>query len=441
MSTYKVIGPAKLSGKVSIQGAKNSAMRYIIVPLLTNDVSEFSNIPDISSTHNLAELVSIQGGIINWKSKNCIQIDTKAIKKPVKIPQELFYHTSGAIYLNTFLTAKYGYCEIEIDIGRNDTGGDQIGRKLPQKNDFLESIGITVKSEKNILRFVLKNNKAFTVSVPETGNFGNSHAAVVSALFKDGTSIIKNTSQVAEFDDFIELLVQMGAQLQKEGDRLIIEGNHKLKGINRECMYDKHDFFTFFSAALTTESSIIIQNVNYKSLKLDCLENFIKQLGANVIFQNNSCVIEKNKINNLKPITIIAREYPQFITEWQVLISPLLAKIKGESSVVEAYHTNRMHHWEQLAKMGATYDFFKDPDYPEDENNNPRAVKIHGLSTLNGANVSSEDVRGGAAMIIAGLAANGKTVISDPQDHIKRGYENLVLRLNNLGSEIEEKEE
>lgn len=400
--------------------------------LLVNDKFSLENIPDIGSNRKLLELVMLQGASATWEG-NTVNIDTTKVDKPQIIPAELFYYTSGAIFLIPILAHRFGTCILETLDTRDDTGGCQIGsREFSIITNTLKELGINHTRENNQYHFFVDSLAPFEYTVP-VRSFSASVNSVIAALFKKGTSKISKITGEADFDDTIRMLMKMGAKIKQEGDILFISGQQGLHGVQFFNMFDRHDFITFLSSALTTNSEITICNIDHEIMKLDALDEVISQMGIQLEYSANSCYVP-SQLSTLKPVNIVAGLYPNFITEWQVLFSPLLTQIKGDSKVVETVFANRMRHWEELGKMRARYEFYTDSLYPE-AGNNPRAVRVTGPVELREASVKANDVRAGAALIIAGLAARGKTVVSNTEQ-IHRGYEHLVERLQLLGADI-----
>ncbi len=423
-------GPSKLKGEVHVQGAKNSAMKLVLLPLLTNDRFVLKNIPQIGSIHNLLKIVQLQGASINWTDDHTVEIDTRKVKQPQTIPADLFYYTSAAVFFFPILASRFGKCRVEVVSKRQDTGGDQLGTRTFDRifND-LNNMGFKITQRKNLIEVRLVSDKPFVYDVP-VASFSSSVIAVICALFKDGQSRITNVSGEAEFDDMVNFLIAAGAKIKKHNDQLTIKGKSSLKGIKYENMPDRHDFVTWLSAALTTNSRLKITGVNYQKMKLDALDSVARQMGLALKFHKDECVI-RPQLKRLNPVSMIAGIYPEFITEWQVLFAPLLTQIKGTSRVVECVYENRLSHWEELKKMGAEVEYFFYPNMQP----NPRAVRIKGPQSLKGAKVDARDVRTGAALVIAGLASHGTTTIENV-DHIHRGYERLVERIQGLGGDI-----
>jgi len=436
---YKIKPIKKLNGTVFLQGAKNSAMKHILASIFLKGKSTIHNIPDITSSTNLLEILKFLGAKYRFLNKNSVSIDTSGIKKPKLIPPEILFHSSAGIFLNTVIPSVFGYFEIN-DGGRTDSGGDQIGRTgVDVTSDFFKQINTKCTKHENITKYENLNNEPFVVDVKNS--LGLSLGAVWAGLLRNGISKIINYSFQSESIDNINFLNKAGAKIIINQNEVIVAGGQKLHPVEYTNMYDKHDFVTFLVASLITESELFFKNIEYEKMQLSCIENALEQMKIKIKFnkKDNTCHLLENKIKDLKPLRIIAREFPDFVTEWQVLFSPLLALISGTSEVIEGYHMDRMKHWIELEKMGAKYEFFKDKNYPE-KDGNPKAVKIFGVDKLTGAKLIAKDIRCAAMLILAGLKAEGDTTVIDKEDHIKRGYEDFAGRLKKLGANIRESE-
>ncbi len=433
MSSLIINGPSKLKGKVQIQGAKNSAMKHIFIPMITNDIYTLENIPKIGSINNHLDLMHLLGSKITWHDKNTISINTKNISEIKRIPKESIYYTSGGCHIIPIIASKYGKCEIELDPERIDYGGDQIGsRRFKDIVETLKQCGYKYKRSESYATFLIDSRASIKLRVP--GNsFGASVNILFSSLFKNGKSTIIDYSHIPEFEDILNLLMKAEAKIIVTPRKLEVFGPAKLKGVTYKNMNDPHDLATWIFAGLTTSSEITIEGIEYEKMKLDVLEKILRKMNVEIDLHSYSTII-KPQLRNIKPIKVYSGSYPMFTTEWQVLISPLLTQIKGESKVVETLFANRMQHWNEMAKMGIHTTFFKDPHFPEVESM-PRAVKVSGPQKLHGTKVDAHDVRTGAALIIAGLIAEGKTIIQNAE-HIDRGYEAIDKRLNTLGVRV-----
>lgn len=430
MSHLTILGPSKLKGKIKIQGAKNSAMKHVFIPLITEDLYTLKNIPKIGSIDNHLELMRLLGSDVNWLSQDTLTIDSRKISKPTLIPKNLMYYTSGASQIIPLITSKFGVCKIEIDSMRHDYGGDQIGsRNFADILTTLKHCGITTTKKDSLLTFSLTSTAAFKFTVPNS-SFTATILATFSALFKKGKSVIAKYTSVPEFADIVNYLIAAGAKIVKTPNLLTIYGPTNIKGISYTNMYDPHDLVTWIVASLSTNSKLTIEGVEYAKMKLDALEKTLMAMNVLIDLRSFTTTIQP-QLAKIKPVNISAGQYPMFTTEWQVLFSPLLTQIAGESTVVETFFANRMQHWNELKKMGVHVNFFEIPNHPQ-ENNHPRAVSVTGPQQLSGTKVVALDVRTGAALVVAGLIANGKTYITNI-DNIERGYANIVERLTRLG--------
>ncbi len=433
MAKIIIEGPSRLNGVVKVQGAKNSAMKHIFIPLIYEGEYILENIPRIGSTEKHIELIEHFGAKIDWISNNTLHINTKNVNKNKLIPKELLYFTSGGNHIIPIIASRFGTCEIEIEENRTDYGGDKIGsRKFIDIIKTLKLCGISAQDKQTSITFTLESTKAFNFDVP-VGSFTATVLAVFSALFKNGISRISNYTQVNEFHDILEFLLKAGANIKITPSYLDIMGPTVLTDATYRNMNDPHDFVTCLVAGLATNSEITIEGIQYQKMRLNTLDDVLKMMNINLDLHQDISTL-KPQLENIKPISLFAGQYPLFTTEWQVLFSPLLTQINGDSNIVETFFADRMRHWSELEKLGIKFTFYKDPNYPE-TNNNPRAVKISGSQQLKGGNVNALDVRTGAALVIAGLIAKGETQISGIEN-IERGYENLVGRFRQLGADI-----
>lgn len=423
-----------MGGEVKIQGGKNSAMKHVITPFLTDDDCVIKNVPDISSIKNLLEIVRIHGGDVQWYGKNEVKINTSRAREAVEIPEGMFFHTSGGILTIPLLVNRVGKCVIENKSGRRDTGGDQIGR--PFNLDLYPNVGIKVDVNKDRMEFAATGVTPFVYDAD--GRFAPTVIAVFSALGKRGTSEVINPVAVEEFEDTLKMVEGMGAEIDRKENKLLVTGGIKLHGIVWNNLADKNDLVTWMAAAIANESAIEITGVPFDEFKLEGLLKFMKSTG--VIYEINrgsqKMRIEENGLKHLRPVKITADLRLGFTSEWQVLMSPVLALIRGISTVADGISRDRMWHWEELAKMGAKFKYIRDGRF-EEFNGKPRAVRIEGVDKLNGAEVEARDLRSAAALLIAGMAAGGVTKVVDDKDHLKRGYEDFAQRAMALGADIQ----
>ncbi len=432
-NVIQISGPLNLKGKVKIQGAKNSAMRLLIFPHISNGIYEFENIPDISSTRNIGYISELLGAKNIWHGDGKVTCDTTGVNQDsifrAHITAEDFYHTSGGIYFGPLIASRWGDFLVEKSKTRVDTGGDALGnRDMSAVASTLSTCGIGLAFLENKLVFDLRSTEP--IEIDARNSFGISTNALLAALFKRGKSTIENFVQNPEFMDCLEFLTKAGADIQKEDKILFINGPTNIKSINFRCMSDKNDFVTWIFAAIATRSEITFTNVNLKNIHIEPLMEVLDQWKVKLIqLDQNEVKIDLSKLN-LTPVNIVAGNYPLFHSDWQPLIAPVLTQIPGESTIKDTLFTNRLEYWKQLGMMGAKFEYFSDPDLPI-RDGNPRAVKVFGGTQLKGGQLLATDVRVGAGFTIAGLVANGKTELRGIE-HIERGYEDFENRLKVL---------
>lgn len=429
--TIVINGPCKLNGEVFLQGAKNSAMKHVLLPLIADGEYVLQNIPRNTSILSLIELVKVYGVQVEWTKENEVRMISQLLNNNQIIPADIFYHTSGGVLAIPIIASRFGACRVAVG-ARDDTGGDLIGRKIGSVIDNLKNVGIEYGVRDDIASFTKSSDRPFEFTIPNR-SFGATVIALYAGLFKDGVSQIITPTQVAEFDDVLDAIEAMGAGITYKNDTLIVNGGRSLKAITYKNMYDKNDFATWLFMALATKSDIKIVNVDYRKMKLDAFQSLFDLCDGHVTFCDNWCQVDGSQIN-LSNLDITAGLYPYFDTDAQPLISVLLTQLNGASTIRETLYPNRLQYWTELAKFGAKYEYFSDSGLPE-ENGWPRAVKVFGPTKLTCAEVVATDVRAGAAMVIAGLVAEGKTVVSGVE-HIERGYENFVERLKLLGARV-----
>lgn len=440
MKKLIIEGPSKLEGTVKVQGSKNVFLKHIFLPLLTNAVFTFSNVPDIGSIHNLLEIFKIAGISYKWTEKNSLRIDSRKMKAPGIIPQDLFYYTSAAISMIPILTSRFGKCQVEKNRQDESYGGCKIGsRSFKRYIKTLEEFGIGNKEKENEYEFFIVSKGPFSYHVP-VSSYSATANAIYAALFKKGESKIIDYTREPILEFVLEAMRKAGASIKQSKDMLVVKGMEKLHGIEHKNVSDRHDFMTWIFAALSTNSKLMIENVNYEDMRLEQMEKVINNMNIKLKFDKDICLV-KPQIKTIRPQNIKAGRYPDFQTEWQVLLSPLLTQVKGSSKVTELLYPDRMKHWKELRKMGVKVKLErseKAPLLPSDqkEKTTPNVAEITGPQKLHGAKVHANDVRAGAALVIAGLLANGKTEITGIEQ-IKRGYEDIKKRLKSLGVKID----
>lgn len=412
MSSYIIEGGHKLEGTVKISGSKNSALPIIAATILNAGKTVLYNVPNIQDTQMMYKILETLGAKIEKKNGK-IKIDTSKIEK-FEIPPELMHKMRSSVILAGALIGRYqkatfsypGGCDIgsrPIDLHLKSF--EKLGIQVNQNHGNIECNAEKIKGEKIDLDF------------PSVGATEN---AILASVLAEGTTIITNAAREPEIIDLQNFLNKMGAKIVGAGtDEIQIEGVKKLKDISYNIMPDRIETGSFLCFAAATKGNIILENVNATHIT-----PIISKL------EEAECKIEtsKNKIKiiapkKLKAIDIKTMPYPGFPTDMQSVFASMLTIAKGTSIIVENIFENRYKYAQELNKMGAKITV------------EGKSAIIRGTRKLYGADVKATDLRGGAALVLAGLIAKGKTQVEDIE-YILRGYEKLDYKLQNLGANI-----
>lgn len=412
MSSYIIEGGHKLEGTVKISGSKNSALPIIAATILNAGKTTLYNVPNIQDTQMMYKILETLGAKIEKKNGK-IKIDTSKIEK-FEIPPELMHKMRSSVILAGALIGRYqkatfsypGGCDIgsrPIDLHLKSF--EKLGIQVNQNHGNIECNAEKIKGEKIDLDF------------PSVGATEN---AILASILAEGATIITNAAREPEIIDLQNFLNKMGAKIVGAGtDEIQIEGVKKLKDISYNIMPDRIETGSFLCFAAATKGNIILENANATHIT-----PIISKL------EEAECKIEtsKNKIKiiapkKLKAIDIKTMPYPGFPTDMQSVFASMLTIAKGTSIIVENIFENRYKYTQELNKMGAKITV------------EGKSAIIRGTRKLYGADVKATDLRGGAALVLAGLIAKGKTQVDDIE-YILRGYEKLDYKLQNLGANI-----
>lgn len=413
MSEYIIKGGKKLEGIVNISGSKNASLPIIAATILNGGKSTLYNVPKIHDTEMMFEILKSLGGTVE-KKKNKVIIDTSKIDK-FEIPENLMRQMRSSVILVGGLLGKYRKATFSYP------GGCDIGtRPIELHLKAFEKLGINInKNYGNIECFCDKiMGEKIDLDFPSVGATEN---AILTSCLADGITIINNAAREPEIIDLQNFLNKMGAKIKGAGSSHIeIEGVKQLKDVNYNVMPDRIETGTFLCLAAINRSNMIIQNAdaNHITPVVDKLE----EMGCNLKIEKNQIEIKTPK--KLKVIDIKTMPYPGFPTDMQSIFVALLTTVKGTSVVVENIFENRYRFAQELVRMGAKITI------------EGKTAIIKGVKKLYGASVNATDLRGGAALVLAGSVARGTTKIENIE-YILRGYENFIRKLQKLGLDIE----
>ncbi len=413
MLNYIVEGGKKINGEVTISGSKNASLPILATAILNKEKVTFYNVPEIEDIKITLEILKLLGCKVS-KKYDKITISSYDMNK-TEIPEDLMKKSrstvilAGAI-LGRFKKAKFTY-----------PGGCNIGaRPIDLHLDSFKKLGIDIKENNEEIECSTKNIIGNRINL-EFPSVGATENIILASIYATGTTHIINAAKEPEIVDLARCLNCMGAKIYGAGTkRITIIGVKKLHKLNYRIMPDRIEAGTFLCAAAITNGKIKIDEVNPNDMMSTLY--VLKNIGCKITIKNESIQLvayKKNKNTNIE-----TNPYPNFPTDMQPIMSAVLTKSYGKSIVTENIFENRFKYIEGLKKMGA--------DIKEINN---KVIEINGVNELKGTEVESNDLRGGAALVIAGLAGNGVTKINNA-DYILRGYENFEKKLNKLGANV-----
>lgn len=412
MKQLIIEGGHELSGTIPISGAKNSAVALIPAAILSDEVVTIENVPNISDIDALKEILEYLGATVE-RNQTLIKIDPMNIKNK-EIPEEISKKLRASYYFMSSLLAKYKKVEMYFP------GGCNIGsRPIDQTLKAFQALGATVIEEDNkytITAEQLVGNDIY-LDMPSVGATINT---ILVATKAKGKTKIYNAAKEPDVVSVATFLNNMGAKVTGAGTSQIeIVGVDFLKGCFTEVIPDRIEAGTYLIAGALVGKELTITNVIPEHL--EALTNKLQDMGYQLDI--GSDFIKIKSISNPKSVKIKTLGYPGFPTDLQQAMTTLLTQCNGLSIVEETIYENRFNNVKYLNKMGA------------DINIEGRKIFINGPTKLRGATVEATDLRAGACMVLAGLTATGTTTITSVE-HILRGYENIVSKLEHVGAKI-----
>lgn len=414
MEKIVIKGGNKLCGEVAISGAKNAAVAIIPACLLINGLCRLENLPDIKDVQLFLKIMSSMGASVTYIDKNTVDIDCTNVD--TFEPGELTRQMRGSSYLMGALLGRFNKC-IAYPPGGCDFGT----RPIDQHIKGFEAIGATVdlkygKIHASAEELVGANVYFDVVSVGATVNM------ILASVRAKGMTVIENAAKEPHIVDLANFLNAMGAQIRGAGtDTIKIRGVQRLHGGVYSIIPDQIEAGTFMIAAAATRGDVMVSNVIPRHL--DSISAKLEEVGAKIEEFDDRVRVYVPEGTNFKKISFIALPYPGFPTDMQPQLVTLLSTVPGTSIAREGVWDDRFRYVGELSRMGA------------DINVEGKVAMIHGVERLMGASVRATDLRAGAAMIIAGLMADGITEINEIA-HIDRGYENFEEKFAKLGADI-----
>ena len=407
-------GGKKLSGEITISGAKNSAVALIPGAILCDETITLSNVPNISDVVSLEEMLLHLNTKIERRKNGVVFISSKDIvNKPIN--KDLSKKLRASYYFMGALLGRFKHVEMCFP------GGCTIGaRPIDLHIKGFRALGATVEEdgENFIIDAVkLKGTKIYL----DFASVGATINLMFAAVKAEGTTIINNAAKEPEIVNIATYLNNMGAKISGAGtSKIKIKGVKYLHTCFHEVIPDRIEAGTYEIIAAAVGKDMKINNIIPDHL--DSLNQKLLEMNVNLKINDDSVEIKES--DNIKHCDIVTEIYPGFPTDLQQVLASLMAVGNGESSIKETIWENRFLNLHELAKMGATINIIDDTAY------------IKGVKELTGTEVNASDLRAGAGLVVAGLLASGTTIINNA-DFILRGYENIVEKLSKVGADIE----
>lgn len=413
MKQIIIEGNNYLEGTINISGAKNSAVALVPASLLSDDIVTIDNIPDISDIDALNEILKYLGAKVD-RNATSMTIDSRNINNK-EIPESISSKLRASYYFMSALLGKYKHVEMYFP------GGCSIGaRPIDQTLKGFRALGATVVEENN--KFIidaeeLVGNNVY-LDMPSVGATINT---ILVAVRAKGKTVIENAAKEPEIVNVATFLNQMGAKIRGAGtSKITIIGVEKLGKCYIEVIPDRIEAGTYIIAGALIGKNLRINNIIPGHVEM--LLSKMKEMGVNMEIGEDYVTVSKT--DNLKPVSVKTLGYPGFATDLQQPLTTLLTQCSGVSKLEETIYENRFQNVEYLNLMGA------------DIKINGRVIDVKGPSKLIANTVKATDLRAGACLVLAALAAEGKTTITEAS-HVLRGYEKIVEKLTAVGAKIE----
>lgn len=412
MKIIKIKGGNILKGKIEVSGAKNAAVALIPASILSDDIATIYNVPEITDIVALEEILRV----LNCKTdidKDRMTIDTKNMQN-IEIGEEISQKLRASYYFMGALLGKYHKVSMYFP------GGCSIGtRPIDLHLKGFEALGAKVENNKN--QYIVSADKLKGADIYlDFASVGATINIMLAAVKAEGTTTIDNAAKEPEIVNVATYLNSMGAKISGAGtSKITIKGVKKLSRAMGEIIPDRIEAGTYIIIGALTGDKLRIEKLIPEHI--EALISKLEEMKVDIKVGED--YVEVSKTDNLLPVNIKTAVYPGFATDLQQPLTVLQTQCNGKSTVTETIYENRFMHIAYLNEMGAKI-----------TTNNTKAI-IEGKTNLKGCEVAATDLRGGAAMVEAGLIAKGTTIITKPE-HILRGYSNIIKKLKKVGAEI-----
>ena len=428
MATLRVVGGRRLQGTVEVSGSKNAALALLPAALLCRGVVTFYRVPDITDVHTLLDILRMLNVNVHFDGETVHLDTTQLIPRP--LPNGSVAQIRASIYLAGVLLTQFG----EVVIGL--PGGCPLNRQVDFHLDAFRQMGALVTLDGEIIRAVCPRGRLQGAVIeldPRWRSVGTTVNIMLAASLAEGTTVIYNAAMEPEVVACARYLKAMGARIHGEGTPgVTIEGVERLQPADWTVIPDRMEAGTYLLAGAITNGTVRVVGV-----PVEWLRPFLQKLreaGAKVEGDEERITVTMQ--GRPRPITIVTEPFPGFPTDLQPPMGALLALTEGTSLIVETIHRDRLLYWSELQKLGARAEV----EVAENPNRLPCLAWVKGVPKLHGGAVTAPDLRAGVALLLAGLRAEGETVIYNAEK-IFRGYSRVTEKLRELGATVQLVEE
>lgn len=421
MARYVIHGGTQLNGSVTISGAKNAAVAILPAAILVKGICRIENVPDISDVRILLDMLRGMGVKIQQPEDSVVVLDSTELTDPTPNP-ELVKKMRASYYLMGALLSRYGRAHVALPGGCNFAS-----RPIDQHIKGFLALGADVEVTDDYVdmkpgEFGLQGAR---ISL-DMASVGATVNIMLAAVLLPGQTVIENAAKEPHVVDLANFLNTMGAHIYGAGtDTVKIRGVRALRGGSYAIIPDQIEAGTYMAAAAVVGGNVLVKNVIPKHM--DCITSKLSEMGVRVINYDDAIRIQSS--GRLRAATVKTRPYPGFPTDMQAQICVCMSLASGVSRLTESvYETRFFGYCTELESMGASIQI------------NGKTAVVTGQSKLFGTTVSAHDLRAGAALVIAGLAAEGVTRVENIR-FVERGYENLIGKLTALGAHIQREED
>ena len=415
MEKFKIHGPSRLAGEVSIGGAKNAALPIFCASVLTSDPVEVFNVPNLKDVSTMFSLLSTLGARVDIDNKNkrC-QIKAGSLLS-IEAPYDLVKTMRASILVLGPLLARYGEAKVSLP------GGCAIGqRPVDQHIKGLKLMGAEITLENGYIKAKAKKLRGARITNDVVSVTGTENL-MMAACLAEGNTVLENAAQEPEIVDLANFLRSMGASILGDGtNKIEITGKKKLNGASHRIIFDRIEAGTFFCAVAACGGDIFLNGINTQTMGMTL--NKLRECGGE-IFEDGSGIRIKF-LDRPSSVSFQTAPFPGFATDMQAQFMAVNAVAEGTSIIKETIFENRFMHVQEMIRLGAKISV------------RGNTSVITGVEVLKGARVMATDLRASAGLVIAAMAAHGDTII-DRIYHLDRGYEEMDKKLNALGASVE----